>query len=102
MIEIRCRATLLDKKVKIDGEMRDVYGLSRLDIRPRRIGMGMGLIRWMTMLAGRDGKWGIVAFTGGRTWDFYRKCGWHKHGTYEDQIIITSVPCSSIEVTERW
>lgn len=101
-IGFRVRGTLLDKEVKINGKMEKVYGLRSLDISPRRAGLGSYTLEWMVEFAKRQGRWGIVAFTSSRTWVFYRKRDWCRHGEYEGQVVITSEPCESIEVTERW
>jgi len=103
-MRVKIWTQLLDKRVLIDGEMRDVYGLSDFHVRPSRRGIGKYCLQAFKELAKKDGKYCIVGFcdTESMLREFYVKNGFYYYGKYGEKYLFSSIPVRSIEVNETW
>lgn len=93
---------LYERRMLIDGSMRDIYGLARLNVHPAGIGIGKKVVKYITECAEQKGLYCVVGFCVKRNWGFFEKCGWFNAGTYNDRIIITSKPVERIVVNIDW
>ena len=104
MPDINCsmRASLLEKTIMMNGEMRNIYGLQSLRTSPKRHGLGRWSLIAFESIADRYNKYAIVGFVEPSLLVFYLQSGWYTNGVYEGQHVISNVHIESIIVTEKW
>ena len=91
---------LLEKNIFIGGKQREIYGLSRLHVDPKKTGVGTSLIKWIEKIA--IDKFCIVGFCLPKILGFYLKCGWYDVGWYKRWIIVSSKNVGDIVAHEKW
>lgn len=96
------KCDLLDKEIKVNGEVHAVLGLASFRTEPRGMGIGRISLKIMEEIAEKKGKLGVFCFCFDDVCDFYRKCGWHECGMFQGKHMFSSLPLKNVEAWEIW
>lgn len=101
-IHVKISCNLWAKKINVNGNEIEVYGLGSYRTFPKRSGLGRYGLRGIEEVARKNGVYAIVAFCDDEVLPFYLKFGWYKCGYFQDHHVISSLPLLNVTPTELW